>query len=104
MSRRVLTVATVLGEYLGLKEKLLPASCAGLGSAPLPKRANSSSISLFTGQTSKPNLICFRVTLIESLLHFLGVFLKAERDSAHLLSLLVDLAPAHPVLGASFHM
>lgn len=30
VSHRVLTVAAVLGEYLGLKEKLLPAYCTGL--------------------------------------------------------------------------
>lgn len=41
----------------------------------------------------------FQTNIIETFLHFLGVLLKAERDSAHLLC-----APAHPVLGASFHV
>lgn len=38
VSHRVLTVATVLGEYLGLKEKLLPAYCTGLSWFPLLNR------------------------------------------------------------------
>ena len=38
VSHRVLTVAAVLGEYLRLKEKLLPAYCTGLRWFPLLNR------------------------------------------------------------------
>lgn len=38
----------------------------------------------------------FKSNIIETFFHFLGVLLEAERDSAHLLSPLVDLAPATP--------